>query len=52
MLIVYPFPAPKRLVNILIPKQMCVRLVDHETNTILMAYLVDNQRIFVGRGDL
>jgi hypothetical protein len=44
-------PAPKRLGSILLQKQMTVNLVDHETDTILMAYLGNKQRIFVGRSD-
>jgi hypothetical protein len=42
---------PQRLGNILLQKHMAVKLIDHETDTILMAHLVDKQRLFVGRGD-
>jgi hypothetical protein len=42
---------PQRLGNILLQKHMTVKLIDHETDTILMTHLVDKQRIFVGRGD-
>ena len=42
---------PHRLGNILLQKHMIVRLINHETDTILMTHLVDKQRIFVGRGD-
>jgi hypothetical protein len=44
-------PAPKRLANILFLRHMTVRLIQDETDTILMAHLVDKQRIFVGRSD-
>jgi hypothetical protein len=44
-------PAPKRLAHILPLRYMTARLIQRETDTILIAHLVDKQRIFVGRGD-
>src|SRR5687768_905805 len=40
-----------RLANILLFKYMTVRLIQNESDTILMTHLVDKQRIFVGRRD-
>jgi hypothetical protein len=42
---------PQRLGNILLQKHMTMKLIDPETDTILMTHLVDKQRLFVGRGD-
>jgi hypothetical protein len=44
-------PAPNRAAHILPLRYMTVRLIQRETDTILMAHLMDKQRIFVGRGD-
>jgi hypothetical protein len=43
--------APKRFAHMLFLRHMTVRLIQDETDTILMAHLVDKQRIFVGRSD-
>jgi hypothetical protein len=44
-------PTAKRLTNILFLKYMTVKLIQNETDTILVTHLVDKQRIFVGRSD-
>jgi hypothetical protein len=44
-------PAPKWLANILFLKYLTVRLILNDTDTILVAHLVDKQRLFVGRSD-
>jgi hypothetical protein len=43
--------APKRVANIPLFKYMTVRLVQNETDTILMAHLMDKKCLFVGRSD-
>lgn len=44
-------PAAKRLANVLLHQYMTVKLVYWEADIILMAYILDKQRIYIGRGD-
>jgi hypothetical protein len=44
-------PVPNRFVNMLSQKYMVVKLVQHEFDAILLVYLLERQRVFIGRGD-